>query len=308
MKKQISKEILEELNKNGWNISATARLFRMSRSSLSERLANEGYHPPEVVLPTPIAQDQSVSSGDPICKEEFQKGSVNKGEKKRVLAIGDPHEPFAHAKYLDFVRQVYDEFGCDTVVFIGDVGDNHATSYHEHNPNGLSAGQELAKLQKKLKRWAEIFPTAYVCIGNHDEILFRKAVTHGLPNAAFKGLNEIYGTPDTWKWGLSWEIDNVLYQHGTGSSGENAHKTRALKNRQSTVIGHVHSHGGVSYMASDKDLIFGMNVGCGIDIKSYAMLYGRDFANRPTLGCGVVLSGKHAFFIPMDLGTRIRWA
>jgi predicted phosphodiesterase len=243
----------------------------------------------------------------PAPNPEFSKGEAAKGGTHRVLVIGDIHEPFSNKKYMGFVKEVHDEFGCDTVVFIGDITDNHAMSYHEHNPDGLSAGAEIEKAKRNLKQWSAAFPNAFVCIGNHDELVYRKAVTHGLSKEVLKGFNEIYGTPETWKWGLSWEIDNVIYQHGTGSSGENAHKTRALKNRQSTVIGHVHSHAGVAYMASNKDLIFGMNVGCGIDIKSYAMMYGKDFASRPTLACGVVLSGKHAFVIPMDLGTRIRW-
>ena len=69
-----------------------------------------------------------------------------------------------------------------------------------------------------------------------------------------------------------------------------------------TVIGHVHSSAGVQYLASKRDLIFGMNVGCGIDIKSYAMAYGKNFANRPVLGCGVVQGGQDASFVPMLIG------
>ena len=73
-----------------------------------------------------------------------------------------------------------------------------------------------------------------------------------------------------------------------------------MSNRQSTVIGHVHSWGGVQYTSGPKDTIFGMNVGCGIDETSYAMAYSKPFRYRPTLGCGVVLGdGSHAMFIPM---------
>ena len=85
-----------------------------------------------------------------------------------------------------------------------------------------------------------------------------------------------------------------------------AHKNRAISNRQSTVIGHCHSFGGVNYMASRNDLIFGMNVGCGIDVDAMAFSYGKNFPKKPTLGCGVVLDGgRTAIFIPMDLGSRI---
>jgi hypothetical protein len=54
-------------------------------------------------------------------------------------------------------------------------------------------------------------------------------------------------------------------------------------------------------------MIFGMNVGCGVDVKAYAMAYGKVYPKKPTLGCGIVIDGKIALFIPMDLGAKIEW-
>jgi hypothetical protein len=54
-------------------------------------------------------------------------------------------------------------------------------------------------------------------------------------------------------------------------------------------------------------MIFGLNVGCGIDIDSYAMEYGRPFSKRPTLGCGVVIGGQAGLFVPMPLGSKIQY-
>lgn len=54
-------------------------------------------------------------------------------------------------------------------------------------------------------------------------------------------------------------------------------------------------------MASKLNIIFGMNVGCLIDIKAYAMAYGKHCPRRPCLGAGVVIDGKTAFFIPMEI-------
>ena len=45
--------------------------------------------------------------------------------------------------------------------------------------------------------------------------------------------------------GTKLEIDGVLYEHGTGSTGANGARNRAIANRQSTVVGHSHSFGGV---------------------------------------------------------------
>ena len=74
-----------------------------------------------------------------------------------------------------------------------------------------------------------------------------------------------------------------------------------MKERMSCAIGHVHCFGGVQYSSSTKDMIFGLNSGCGIDIKRYAFAYGSNFSVRPTLGCGVVIEGEHAYFEKMKL-------
>lgn len=218
-----------------------------------------------------------------------------------VLVVGDIHIPFENPKYLEFCKQQYDKWNCKTVVFIGDIVDLHSLSYHEHDPDGLSPKDELEHAVIKLKNWYKVFPNAYVCFGNHDILVSRRGITHGLPKRLFKSLGEIIEAPKGWKFNYSWHIDGVKYMHGTGGGGQNAHVIRALKNRQSTVIGHFHSVLGVRYLASHKDLIFGMQVGCGISISSYAMEYGKDFIDRPVLGCGIVVSDKEAYTVPMNL-------
>lgn len=296
--------IVQEIQEHG--ITQVASQHGWKRSSLSKALKR---HKVDQEPLEKMQRDSALPHGaDRINGRTLDLKTLQKDELKshRVLIIGDTHIPFEHPRYFDFIRQTYDEFQCDTMVHIGDVVDNHAISYHEHNPDGMSPGDELKQAIKTLEtKWYKHFPTVRVCMGNHDELIYRKAMTHGLPKAAFRSLNEILQAPVGWTWDFSHEIDHVLYQHGTGTSGKTAHSTRSTNNRQSTVIGHVHSHGGVAYVASNKDLIFGLNVGCGIRPTAYAMTYGRDFVNRPTLGCGVVLAGKHAFFIPMDLGAKI---
>ena len=225
-----------------------------------------------------------------------------------VGIIGDTHEPFCHPDYLNFCYETFNKFGCTNIVHIGDEVDNHALSYHEHDPDGFGASKEAELAQKKMEKWYETFPEVKVCVGNHSALPFRKAMTYGIPKRFMKTYEEIWSAPKGWKWEMHWEIDNVIYEHGTGSSGPSGHRNRAVANRQSTVVGHSHSFGGVAYMASRNDLIFGMNVGCGIDIDSYAMAYGKGFPKKPTLGCGIVLDGgRIATFVPMDLGTKYTW-
>jgi UDP-N-acetylmuramyl pentapeptide synthase len=49
---------------------------------------------------------------------------------KRVLVIGDLHEPFCLDGYLNHCTNTYKKYKCDTVVFIGDIIDSHFSSFH----------------------------------------------------------------------------------------------------------------------------------------------------------------------------------
>lgn len=87
-----------------------------------------------------------------------------------------------------------------------------------------------------------------------------------------------------------------------GYSGKHGHINAAIENRQSIVMGHLHSNAGVWWSANENDIIFALAVGCGIDRNTYAFRYGRDFKRKPILGCGVVTNGgKCAEFVPMEL-------
>ena len=219
-----------------------------------------------------------------------------------ILTIGDTHIPFEKKGYLEFCIAQYKKFNCDEVVHIGDLVDNHAISYHEHDPNGDSPLAEMEKADKILVKWFKAFPKVKLCRGNHDRLVDRKGKTVGLPRRCFKSFRDVWKLPKGWEDDFEFVIDKVLYKHGTGMSGRFAHITAAERARMSTVIGHTHSSGGIEYIVSSKDIIFGMNCGCGIDRKQYAFAYGKDFPRKPVLGCGVVTDkGRLAQFFPMDL-------
>lgn len=86
----------------------------------------------------------------------------------RRLIIGDLHEPFTLEGYLDFCKSIYDEYNCNSVIFIGDIIDNHFSSFHESDPDGLGAMEELNRAKANIKKWHSVFPNAKVCVGNHD--------------------------------------------------------------------------------------------------------------------------------------------
>jgi predicted phosphodiesterase len=236
----------------------------------------------------------------PVINKKLPKPYLN-GNIENVLIIGDTHLPFEIDGYLEFCREQQEKYNCGTIVHIGDLVDNHAASYHEHDPEGLSIGDEYKLALIKAKDWYTVFPKVKVCIGNHDKIPFRKAFTAGLPKNWLKSYQEMFDSPETWEWDFVHQINNVIYQHGTGLSGEMAAINAARENRQSTVIGHLHTVCNTRYLASYKDLIFGVSVGCGIDHSKYAFAYGKENTRKPVISCAVVLNGNLPINIPMNI-------
>ena len=198
--------------------------------------------------------------------------------------------------YLDFCLEQKKRFKCKTIVFIGDVIDNHYSSYHETDPDGIGGGDELDLAIRKLEPWVKAFPKAYVTVGNHDRLVMRKAFSGGIPVKWLKSYNEVLGAPG-WNFVDEVVMDNVQYVHGEGGTA----KTKANKDKFSTVQGHLHTQSYVENMVGRNSCIFGMQVGCGIDRKAYAMGYAKAGA-KPAIGCGVVLNkGKLAIQIMADL-------
>lgn len=236
--------------------------------------------------------------------EKYNEGWIEPylhGDPDNVLVIGDPHEPFTKEGYLEFCRKIQEEYDCGTVVHIGDAVDNHAVSYHEKDPEGMSAGDEFNLAIERMKRWYYTFPNVKVCIGNHDALPFRKAFSAGLPKTWLKTYQELLQSPPTWEWDFVHQVNGVIYQHGTGLSGEMAAINAARENRQSTVIGHLHTVMNTRFLASYKDLIFGVTVGCGIDHEKYAFAYGKQNTRKPVVACAVILDGKLPINIPMPI-------
>lgn len=224
----------------------------------------------------------------------FKKQKHEKAE-SRVLVIGDLHEPFSLDEYFDHCQVVQSKYNCNKIIFIGDVIDNHYSSYHETCPDGYSAGQELDIAKQRLQRWYKMFPKADIVIGNHDRMAFRKAYSNGISSQWVKGFNDVLNTPK-WNFVEEVDIDGVLYCHGEGKKA----RLRVKDELCSIVQGHYHSEAYVEYMVGSTYKVFAMQVGSGIDKSSYAMAYGRHF-KKPCVSCGVVIGGKKAYLEMMEL-------
>ncbi|QDP61920.1 MAG: hypothetical protein GOVbin2056_3 [Prokaryotic dsDNA virus sp.] len=216
-------------------------------------------------------------------------------KERRILVIGDIHAPFNLPDYLDFCYDNYAKWNCNQVIFIGDIIDNHYSSFHTTDPDGLGGGDELDLAIEEVAKWYEVFPKADVCIGNHDRMIMRKAFDSQIPKRWIKSYNDVLGTPK-WKWVENVVYDDVLYEHGEGSQAA----TKARNNMMSSVCGHTHTTAYCQWFVGKRFRVFGMQVGCGIDAKSYAAAYAKNF-KRQAIGCGVVLGGHTAINCLMKL-------
>lgn len=215
-----------------------------------------------------------------------------------VIFLPDLHAPFIKDGVLEFCKEQQLRYNCGKVIFAGDIIDGHAWSYHEHDPDGMSVGHEIGAAIQQLQPWYKAFPEAISCMGNHDLLIQRKARTIGLSKHFIKGFGEVIGAPSSWKFVLEHKQDNVLYKHGNVGD---AFKV-AKESRMSTCQGHFHAKTFVQWSVSERDSIFGMQVGWGADRHAYAFDYGKPFAAKPIISLGLILDrGRTPIVKLMDL-------
>ena len=222
----------------------------------------------------------------------------------RVLVIGDIHEPATHVGYRRFVQDIYDYWNCNRVVFIGDIIDFHCVSFWKKDVEADGVTREAVKAYAGVQKWRKAFPKAEVMIGNHDERVYRLAASVNIPARFITGYEIVWNTPK-WKWKRETEIDGVHFFHGTGCAGMQPALNAAKDSGISTVIGHVHSVAGVKWSCGPRQRLFGMDVGCGVDINHPAMNYGKDARKKPILATGVVINGiPYHEIMPMARGEK----
>jgi predicted phosphodiesterase len=225
-------------------------------------------------------------------------------KKNKVLVIGDTHMPAMHSRYISFLKKIYKKHGCNRVVHIGDLVDWNSISMHEKDPAMPSPAEEFRQAQQQVRQLYKAFPKVDYMVGNHCSLPSRQASKLGLPEEVLRDFDRLWQL-DGWTIHPRYadlEIDDVIYRHGDkGKGGLMAAYKNCIAEFKSVVQGHLHAQAGVVYHANGGDCVFGMQVGCGVDHSHPAMNYGRVYAAKPILGCGVVYSSKLAFFEPMFL-------
>jgi predicted phosphodiesterase len=222
-------------------------------------------------------------------------------DKHNVLIIGDTHIPYQQEGYLEHCLSVQRDERCGSVVHIGDLVDNLSLSRQQrYNPDAQSPNDEIELTIKQLKPWFKAFPKVKFTYGTHDKRLSNRATEANVPSIGIKSFRETWQLPRGWVDNLEFVIDDVLYKHGTGT-GINAHRELAIYNRMSAVQGHSHAFAGIAYVANQRECLFGMNVGTGIDNSKLAFAYGISFKVKPIVSCGVVYNGEDPRLFRMRL-------
>lgn len=220
---------------------------------------------------------------------------------RNILVIGDLHAPFIKKGYLQHCKEVYDRYNCNHVIMIGDLIDNHYSSFHPTDPDGYSAGEELQRAIDQIQEWYKVWPVADVCIGNHDAIIARKSFDAGVSNRWIRDYDEVLGTPG-WTFDDHFVYDDVYYTHGTGSSGLKAAYNRMVNWGMSVVQGHLHTESSIMWKVDKDRRCFAVQTGVGVSDKSYAMAYAKNFTKKYIISCAVILdNGQIPVILPQKL-------
>ena len=199
-------------------------------------------------------------------------------------------------EYLYFCIEQYVRHNCTEVVFIGDVIDNHYSSYHETDADGMGGADELELAITRIARWYEAFPKATVIIGNHDRMIMRKAQTSAIPSKWIKSYKEVLQVPG-WNFVERYVKDGVQFLHGEGGTA----RSKCRQDMMNTVQGHLHTQAYCEHYVGQKFRVFGMQVGTGIKFSSYSFAYAKA-GKKPAIGVGIVKNnGKTPINILMEL-------
>lgn len=226
----------------------------------------------------------------------LREGAPSTNKQSVVLVIPDMHHPFCHPDALPFLMAVKARFLPSKFVCLGDEIDAYGFSKYPKDVNVMNAGKEMEEAIAALIPFYQEFPEMMVCVSNHTIRPHKRMKEAGIPDAWLPKYNTMLNAPDAWVWADHWEIDNVRYMHGDqGKGGKYGWVSNTEIYHQSVVVGHWHSKAGVVYDSA----MFNMNAGCLIHRKAKAFDYAWDSHKAPNLGCGIVINGRAAHFIPM---------
>jgi len=226
---------------------------------------------------------------------------------KNCLFISDTHAPFHHKDTLSFLTAVKDAYDIEIAKSVGDIVDNHASSFHPIEYGTLSAKEEHTRAKKFVQQMNELFPEMTVSIGNHCSMSTRKAKQAEIPLEHIKSYNDMYEIKG-WKWTDRdyFKVDKYNHCLMVHAMSRNT-LTNAKTHSHHSVQGHHHGTFGIEYFADTEVLRWSMTVGCLIDTSSPAFNYSKGYTNnKPIIGVGALIEDR-PILVPMQLTKSGRW-
>lgn len=226
---------------------------------------------------------------------------------RRILCISDQHAPYGHPDTYRFLAAIKKKYNPTLVINGGDETDGHAMSFHDHDSDLSSAGDELKEATKFLKKLEGLFPDMILLDSNHGSLALRKMKHHGIPVKMLATPQQIYGVSSRWQWvnDITLTLPNgqpVYLCHGMTKNGIKL----AAQRGTNVVQFHYHTEFRIDYIGNPSSLLWSMQCGCLIDRKAMAFAYDRLNLNRPIIGTGVIIDSK-PILIPMVLDKNGRW-
>lgn len=231
---------------------------------------------------------------------------------RHALVLSDRHKPYHHQDSVPFILAVEEKYRSagrpfDLVVDIGDGEDFHAMSFHDSDPELLSAGHELEAVILANQPIYSRFPKMKIMDSNHSSMVFRKGKHHGIPRNVLKSYQEILRAPDGWTWHPELVVQMTdgsrwMFCHSYGSNVLQVSQKRGM----SVVQGHHHSKFCVQAWVNATGLHWAVQTGCLIDDVSMAFAYNKTTVERPVMGMIRIENGI-PHLLPMLVDSKNRW-
>lgn len=194
----------------------------------------------------------------------------------------------------------------ENIYCVGDETDQYNFSTFNKDPDGYyTPGKELQITKEKLKMWSSAFPRLKICTSNHGIRWQKRAMDAQLPRELLKSVQDVLDTPPGWEWKKKWKVSAkhpFIVEHGDDWGGKTPHKTAALYNSCSTVMGHHHALAGIEFINTNGlDHCYGFVTGSLIDVDAYAFQYAKRASLKPLIGAGIIFNdGKVPVWIPIS--------
>jgi len=223
-----------------------------------------------------------------------------------TLIISDPHFPYQHPDFFEFLAALEWAYSIEIVKCTGDIIDNHTGSFHDTEYGTLSPKEEHEAAYNCVQKLYKMFPKMTIVQGNHDAIPKRKAKAAGIPEDFIKDFNQLYDVD--WKFvdrdffRIN-KYDECLLVHTMGANT----LSNARNHSHCSVQGHHHGRYGIEYFGDTNMLRWSMTLGCLVDQKHPAFNYASGATlNRPIIGCGGIIDDEPRLF-KMRLLSNGRW-